>query len=127
MDGNPDAEVDNLCQKAKEFAKNIYGDEAWHAFNSTIMKALEYPMPATNLSKVKWDYVMKPILKIILPKSGIVHTFPHSILYAPESSSGLVVMHPFYKQQLKHLTLILCVTFKPSIRASLLVATIEQL
>ena len=94
----------------KKFAKHICMgfltcDEAWHALNSTIIKTLEYPMEAISLSKAQCDYIMTPILKSVLPCSGIVQNFPRKILYAPNSLSGLGLMHPYYHQFSKHLDL----------------------
>jgi hypothetical protein len=132
MDGNQRAEVEKLRGKTEEFADCIRTgfvtrDEAWTALNSTIMKTLEYPMDAINLSKQQWDYIMKPLLKSTLPKAGIVRSFPRDILYSPSNFTGMGLMHPFYKQNLRHLELVLGETLRPSITAELLSAALEQL
>lgn len=67
MDGNQKAEVTSLRSKTAAFAEQIrtgfiQKDKAWHALHSTILKTLEYPMEAINLSKRQWDYVMTPLL-----------------------------------------------------------------
>ena len=132
MDGNQKAEVAKLRSKAVEFAEQVRTgfvtrDEAWHALNSTIMKTLEYPMEAISLNRKQWDYIMAPIVKAVLPRSGIVRSFPHDVLYAPDNCTGLGVMHPFYKQNLKQLDLVLRETLKPSITSHLLNSTLEQM
>ena len=92
------------------------------------MKTLnKYPMEAITLTRKQWDYIMAPILKEILPRSGILRTFPHDILYAPNTFTGMGLMHPYYKQNLKHLKLAVQENIKPSITSNLLDATIEQL
>ena len=70
---------------------------------------------------------MAPILKVALPCSGIVRTFPHDVLYRPDKSSGIGMMHLYYKQYFKHLELAMKEILKPTITAELLTATMEQL
>jgi hypothetical protein len=100
MDGNQQAKVSSLRRKTAAFAKQIrtgmlQQDEAWHALHSTIMKTLEYPMDAINLNRKQWDYVMAPLLKSTLPCSGVVRTFPRDLLYAPDTFTGLGIVHPY--------------------------------
>ena len=70
---------------------------------------------------------MTPILKATLPRSGIVRTFPHDVLYAPNKFSGMGLMHPYYHQFFKHLDLALKESIHPTITSNLLVATLEHL
>jgi hypothetical protein len=91
------------------------------------MKTLEYPMEALSMTRKQWDYVMSPIIRSVLPKSGIARTFPHAILYAPASFTGLGLIHPYYKQNLKKIDLLLREALKPSITANLTAAITEQL
>ena len=91
------------------------------------MKTLEYPMEAMSLTRQQWDYIMAPILKVALPRSGIVRTFPRDVLYGPNKSSGMGMMHPYYRQYFKHLELAMKEILKPTITAELLTATMEQL
>jgi hypothetical protein len=131
MDRNQLEEVKSLREKTSAFAKKIrtgmiQKDEAWQALHTTIMKTLEYPMPAINLSKQQWEYVMAPLLWSVLPGSGIVRTFPRNLLYAPCTLTGMGIMHPFYKQQLKHLDLFLQETLQPAIASNLLHAILKQ-
>ena len=132
MDGNTRKQVEKLRTKAEDYAENVRTgfltrEEAWHSLKSTIVKTLEYPMEAISLTKAHWDYIMVPILKSILPRSGIVRTFPRDILYAPDQFSGMGIMHPYYTQYFRHLDLVLKETITPSITSNLLYATTEQL
>ena len=132
IDGNQQAQVANLHKKAELFAEQVRTgfvcqDEAWHSLNLTIMKTLEYPMEAICLSKAQWEYIMTPILKSVLPQSSIISNFPRSILYAPNSLSGLGLMHPYYKQHLKQLSLVLKELQKQDLTAKLLTTTLKQL
>jgi hypothetical protein len=131
MDGDQQAEVQHLRSKTSAFAEHlrtgmIQRDEAWHALHSTILKTLEYPMDAINLTKKQWDYVMAPLLRVVLPRSGIARTFPRDLLYAPPTLTGMGIVHPFYKQNLKHLDLVLRETLTNSITSDLIRAILEQ-
>ena len=132
MDGNQKAEVKKLRDKAAEFAEHVRTgfvtrDEAWHALNTTIMKTLEYPMEAISLTRKHWDYIMAPILRAVLPRSGKVRTFPRDVLYGPDSCTGIGIVHPYFKQNLKQIDLLLRESLKPSITSNLLNATLEHL
>ena len=93
MDGNNKEQIRQMKLKATAFADQIRSStlshsESWHALKTTIMKTMEYPMEAINLTKKQWDSIMTPILRCALPKSGISRTFPRTILYSPLSYSG---------------------------------------
>jgi hypothetical protein len=132
MDGNHQEEINKLRSKAEEFAGHVRTsmvtrEEAWYSLHSTVMKTLEYPMEALSLTKNQWDFIMAPILKTVLPKSGIVRTFPRDILYGPEEQSGFGLIHPFYLQNFKKLELLMREYIENSITSELLKANIEQL
>ena len=87
-DGNNKAQVEKLWGKADEFAKSICTGfvskrEAWQALKTMIMKTLEYPMVALNLTKAQWCYIMTPILKHTLRWAGFEVKFPHALIYGP--------------------------------------------
>jgi hypothetical protein len=131
MDGNHRDEIDKLRSKTEEFAGFIRTgfvtrDEAWYSLKSTIMKTLEYPMEAISLTEKEWNYIMAPVLKTVLPKSGIVRTFPRDVLYAPEEQSGLGLTHPYYTQNFKKMELLLREYSEKSITSELLKSNIEQ-
>ena len=112
MDGNNETQVNKMRKKDKLFAdhiqtSNLNPSETWHAFKTTIMKTFEYPMEAINLTKVNWDYIMAPVLQVCLPKSGIVRTFPRTVLYTSPTHNGLGIRHPYYQQHIKQLHLCL--------------------
>ena len=132
MDDNQKAQVSNLHEKAELFVEQvrtgfITHNEELHSLHSTIMKTLKYPMEAISLTKDQWNYIMMPILKSVLPQSSIIHNFPRDILYAPTSLFGMGLMHPYYKQHLKQLSLVLKELQKQDITAEWLTSTLEQL
>ena len=91
MDRNNSEQIRHPREKGIAFAGQIRSsslsrDECWHAFQTTILKTLEYPMEAINLTKQDWDYIMSPILQATLPKAGIVRTFPTQSSMHPKNS-----------------------------------------
>ena len=125
MDGNNREQIIQMKKKGKAFANqirtsNLSQSESWHALKTTIMKTMEYPMEAIHLKKHEWDNIMKPILQCALPKSGIVRTFPRTMLYSPLSYSGLGIMHPYYLQHIKHLRVCMEQTVNSNITHNLL-------
>ena len=84
-------------------------------------------MEAITLTKSDWDSIMKPILRCTLPKSGIVRTFPRTILYSPISYSGFGIMHPYYLQQIKHIHVCMEQTANLNITHNRLTTNVEQL
>ena len=114
MDGNNRTQVKQLHKKGTEFAAQIC--------TSTLN-----PMEAINLTQSEWDYIMKPILSATLLKSGIVRTFPRTLVYASKSFSGLGILHPYLHQQIKHIHTCMEQTIQESITNNLLRSNTEQL
>ena len=92
-----------------------------------VLKTMEYPMEAINLTKKEWNYIMAPILQATLPKSSIVRSFPHTILYASQQFAGLGILHPYYHQHIKHIHTCLEQTSTPSITNNLIHTNTQQL
>jgi hypothetical protein len=44
-------------------------NEAWYAFNVTVIKSIEYPMEATFISEKDWTEIMGPMVGIVLQGS----------------------------------------------------------
>jgi hypothetical protein len=84
-------------------------------------------MIATTITEQQWEYIITPILKVGLPRSGIARNFPRDILFGPKAFQGFGIFHPWYHQELLHL--ITCVqqsSFR-SISGGLLANYFEQL
>jgi hypothetical protein len=60
---------------------------------------LRYPVVATTMDKLQWDYIMSPIFESTLPRMGFVCTFSQDIVYTPANCSGMGVYHPWHKNQ----------------------------
>jgi hypothetical protein len=62
-------------------------EDAPYTSHRSIIKELKYPMVATTVDKVQWNYIMAPILlKVTLSCMGSVCTFPRDIVCTPKIS-----------------------------------------
>jgi hypothetical protein len=132
MDGNNKVQVEELRAKANDFASCIRtgfvtATEAWIALESTIMKTLEYPMLAINLTKRQWDYIMSPVLQYTLNRAGMAKNFAHCIVYGPSKYAGFNLVHPYFKQHYLQLAATAEHLSRPGITGDLLWANFEQL
>merc|ERR1712018_377918 len=57
--------------------------------STTIMKLLQYPLPALTLSKKQCDDLVKPIHAVGLTQSGICRKFPKDLIYGSKELHGL--------------------------------------
>jgi hypothetical protein len=132
MDGNSKAEITHLCGKSDKFADDMRigfrkKNDAWYALTATILKTMEYPMAATTMIEREWDHIMKPILKAGLSRLGIERSFPHAILYGPQSLQGFGILHPWYHQKIVHLLVCLKQTTIGGITGQQISACTEQM
>ena len=77
---NHEEAASQLYKKSKEWRDNIKAghlsrDNAWLAIQSTIMKTLEYPLPALMLSKQQCTKIMTPVLEGSLAKSQLIEEY----------------------------------------------------
>ena len=75
----------------------------WQALETTIMKSLEYPLPALTLTETECTSIMHPILKAALPKTSISQSFPRKVLYGLLNEGGLGLNSLYYTQGAMHL------------------------
>jgi uncharacterized protein with LGFP repeats len=111
MDGNNMEETQYLRQKAVDFADCVRTgflsrQDATYALHHTIMKTLEYPMVATTMDKLQWDYIMAPILQATLPRMGSVRNLPRDVVYTSEALCGLGVYHLWHNQHLSQMQIL---------------------
>jgi hypothetical protein len=133
MDGNWRQQVAVLIILARKFAELLRTSKAdcnltWYAFHTSFMKSLEYPMEAACLTLDQWETIMKPLLGIILQRCGIASTFLRDLVFTSLQYQGLGVRHPYYQQELNHLSVLLAETANPSSpTGQLLVGEVEDL
>ena len=88
MDGNNVTQIDHMRRVADEWYEKVRVGhltrfDAWTAFNTTIMKSLEYPLLALTLTDDECTKIMTPVLKAGWPNMGICRTMARSLVYAP--------------------------------------------
>eukprot|EP00957_Ditylum_brightwellii_P024632 1861137-Ditylum_brightwellii.AAC.1 len=66
----------------------IWKEDAWHYFQTTIKKSLDYPLVVTSLTEDECKRIESPTLKVALQYSGMPSNFPRSILYRPQEYLG---------------------------------------
>ena len=66
------------------------------------LKSIQYPLPATTLTEERCASIMKPLLKVGLPSSGIVRTIPRALVFGPKYYQGLGCPCLFTHQQADH-------------------------
>ena len=72
-DGNSTLEIEYLLGKAKEWGDRIRTGHlprhlVWESLQTTILRTLQYPTPATTLSKAQCDQILSPLLRAGLPR-----------------------------------------------------------
>ena len=107
-DGNNLAAKQALEKKAKRWRDNIKAGHliptlAWHAANTTIMKSLEYPLPALTLTYDECNKLMKIIKQGLLNSSHVSVSIPSAALYGPKHEGGLQLNHLYLTQGFMHI------------------------
>ena len=105
--GKEGDQVQALRQKTEDWAAHIRrspldAESVWLALDRTIMKGVQYPLAATNISEADLGYIMAPALREALPRASIVQTFPRTVLYGPVSSQGFGLTDPYVYQHCRH-------------------------
>ena len=104
-DGNNNAAKLELEKKAKTWRDNIKAGHltptlAWHAANTTIMKSLEYPLPALTLTYDECNKIMKIVKQGLLNSLRVSVSIPSASLYGPKSEGRLQLNHLYHTQGL---------------------------
>jgi hypothetical protein len=76
----------------------------WQAWQTTILKTLEYPLPSTTLSCAQCSKLNSIVAQAALPRCGIVRTFPRDLLHAPLKIGGLNIPDLYVEQGIAHLS-----------------------
>ena len=111
-DGNNEAEVKFLRERAQNWADRVRTGHlprrlVWESMNTTILKSLQYPLPATTLTEEECRWIMAPLLAQGLPASGVVRSIPRAVVYGPVKFQGLGIPNLYTFQQTQHILRIL--------------------
>lgn len=107
-DGNNKDALKSLLQKAKSWSANIRTGHlkpslAWQAAQTTIMKTLEYPLPALTLQYKECHQVMSIVRKGLLNSSRISVSMPNEVIFGPKEDGGFQLHHLYTSQGIFHI------------------------
>ncbi len=100
---NTKDEIKRLRNKIETWGEHVrtgylQRQEAWYCLQTTIMKTIDYSLPASTLSEQEFQEIMKPVLQVGLPKAGICRTISRAVVYSSIRYQGLGVSNPFWMQ-----------------------------
>jgi hypothetical protein len=103
-DGNLDAQFNKMFKAVNTWVDGlrtgkISKTEVWLALQSTILRTLYYPLPATRLTKSQCEAILSPLLHYCLPALGICRSFPRKLLFSTLDYMGLNFLHIFTLQE----------------------------
>jgi hypothetical protein len=106
------SKVEMLCGKAQHWAEKVRTahlshQDAWYCLNTTVLKTIEYAIPAPTMSKKDIERSIRPILQIGLPKSWICQKISCHIVFTPLKFQGFRIKHPFVLQGTTNLRIML--------------------
>lgn len=129
-DGNWKDQVKYLRDKSKDWAEairagHIQRKDAWTALNMTIMKSLEYCLPATTLSATQLDKIYSPAITRGLSASGVVRSLAREVCFGLQKYHGLGLRNPLHTQGIEHIKLLLNHGHRQTILGHLIRSCIE--
>jgi len=109
MDGNENAEKNYLREQSITFAEQMKTSKAnknacMYTYTASFMKTMEYPMAVTQFLEAEWTRIVAPALQNSLQKGGMSKTFTRAVFYGPDHYQGFNVMHPYFNQEITHIT-----------------------
>ena len=126
-------QMEHFKGKITEFTGSIscrsFSDrnDVWLAFKAGILKTLEYPVLACSLSLKQWNSLLSPLLKKVLPLSGMSTKFPHKLIWGSHRYCSFNLVHPWYIQELSTLCEIIDSVNKLSLNGTYIRALWESL
>ena len=107
-DGNWREQCKQLEKKARQWANNLNKGHLNHtkttiAVQTTIMKSLEYCLPATTMTKNQCNKVMKALLPSTLPRMKVVRSINRDAVQLPIEYNGLGIRDLHTTQGIEHI------------------------
>jgi hypothetical protein len=130
-DGNNNTAVEHLREKAVEWSNlvltgHLTANDVRLAMDTTVIKSLEYPLPALTLTEKECKRIMAPVLEVALPQSHVCRTFPRDVVYGPKGMMGLGVNNLYYTQGAQHIATLQQFIDTDTITGDLLRSSIEM-
>jgi hypothetical protein len=121
----PDGNLDKQCGRLLITMKHLQKHDAAYALKVTVVKKIEYALPALNLSKAQCNKLMHPILQAALPKAGYNRNFPKEVIHGLNRLLGADIHHPYTTQLITHINMLLRHGGRDTITGQLLTGNIE--
>jgi hypothetical protein len=107
-DGNCQQQADYMQSQALRWADTTRTSgldrlSTWTFFNTTLLKQLEYPLPATTLTEAQCDRILRPSRMALLPLLGINRNLPLVITYGPTKRGGLQIPNIYTQHGIAHI------------------------
>lgn len=111
-DGSSAKQAKVLQEKAKQWADRVRSghirqEEAWHYYETTIRKSLEYPLVASALTSKQCRHIKAPALKVALQSAGLPSNFPRDVLRGTPKLLGLDTDDLYTTQGIKQIRALL--------------------
>ena len=131
LNGKMKPQVNELTQKAKDWAKRINNRWlnhriAWDCLRQMIWPSLSYPLVVCSMSRRQGDQIITKLYRALLPELGLQKRFPWVWQYAPVQLQGLALPHPYLKQEIDHLKILAYMGMSTEILGGFLWASLEQ-
>jgi hypothetical protein len=110
-DGNNNDAIEYLTQKATQWKDlittgHLQRADAWLALESTILKTLQYPLPALTLSEKECNRIIRPVLDAGLNKASICKKFPKAVIHGPNDEGGLNITNLYTHQGISRIEIL---------------------
>ena len=131
-DGNNKKQKEVLIEKMKKYGEyvrtgHVTKHEAWTALNMVYMKSVQYALPSLTLTEEDYKDITWPLLKHVLPKSGINRNINRDLLYGTIKSQGLGVYSPFLFQGVSHIVNFIDNNWKDNMTGHFFTTSMEQM
>ena len=107
-DGNNDMAVEKLQKASKAWADRLRAGhlnqiDAWTAFQTTILKTVEYPLVALTLTSKECTKIEWPMLRAAMSSSGAPQNVAKEVRQGPRLYQGLDHKPLYFTQGLRHI------------------------
>ena len=107
IDGNNSIQIKHMRWIADEWSEKVRVGhltkfDAWTAFNTTVMKTLEYSLLTLTLTETECSKIMAPVISGVLSNMGICRSMARSLVYGPTKNQGLGINKLFTTQGILH-------------------------
>jgi len=131
LSGSMLPQFDHLCQQADSIATAFAAgylprNTAWLGLMTMLWPSISYSLPVTSFSELQCLQITRKLYRGLLPKLGVVRSYPLSLRHAPASLFGLALPSVLWEQGIAALRLLLECGNGPSVAGSLLQTSVEQ-